>query len=380
MTRSTKVLLVMDVVESVRMMKQDGLVRRWQQLVEEAEQNVLPLHGGRIVKSLGDGLMLEFASAQSCVKSAFAVQYFSQRSNVGLRAEEQMHLRIGGHLASFVSDQHDIYGTDVNLTARFCTLAGPGEMVVTIELRDQINPPLDADIEDMGECYLKHVETPGHAYRVTPPWRAPTFTTLPADDTALRPTIVVIPFTARMSGTDDAVPGEILAEKIIRGSGALARRRDTLTGISTGIGALVASGHRHSDHKHVRYSSADPTRRPPVGPDYGAVTDQSQSLPGLLAAGTRGGSLVRLVGISVAAPQLARWVTNLRPPSGSIPPSQPDLQLKAAACCQSRTRVWRGSGRPHMHVLKNTHNGGIPVGVDTTLYRPPSPNQAANPS
>lgn len=114
------------------------------------------------------------------------------------------------------------------------------------------------------------------------------------------------------------------------GSGALVRRRGTLTGIATGTGALVASGYRHSDHKHVRYSSAGPTRGPRVGPDCGAVSDQSRSLPGLLAAGTRGGSVIRLVGTSIAAPQLARWVTNGRPPPGPVPPSQPDPQLEGS--------------------------------------------------
>src|SRR2546428_5265252 len=113
MNRSTKVLLVMDVVESVRLMEldQDGFVQRWQQLVLQAEQHILPLHGGRIVKSLGDGLMLEFANAQSCVKAAFALQQFSQQANTGLQPEQQMHLRMGGHLAEFVTDKHDIYGT-----------------------------------------------------------------------------------------------------------------------------------------------------------------------------------------------------------------------------------------------------------------------------
>ena len=216
--RSTKVLLVMDVVESVRLMEQDedGFVRRWQQLVQHAEQ-ILPLHGGRIVKSLGDGLMLEFASSQGCVKAAFALQHFSLQANTGMRSEHQMHLRMGGHLASFVTDQHDIYGTDVNLTARFCTLARPNEIVVSAELRDQLVPALDADVEDMGECYLKHVEKPLHAYRIAPPGKTPTFVSLPADDAELRPTIAVIPFTARTSGTDDAVLGEILAEEIIAG-------------------------------------------------------------------------------------------------------------------------------------------------------------------
>ena len=215
----------MDVVESVRIMEQDqdGFVQRWQQLVEQAEQRVLPLHEGRIVKSLGDGLMLEFSSAQSCAKAAFALQHYSRQINAGLLPARQMHLRMGGHLASFVTDHHDIYGTDVNLTARFCTLAGPNEVVISAELRDQLVPGLDADIEDMGECYLRHVEKPVHAYRLAPPGKAPTFAGLPADDTELRPTIAVIPFTAHTSGPEDAVLGEILAEEIIA---ALSRTPD----------------------------------------------------------------------------------------------------------------------------------------------------------
>lgn len=171
MHRHTKVLLVMDVVESVRLMEQDqdSFVQRWQQLVQHAEQKILPRQGGRIVKSLGDGLMLEFANAQSCVKAAFTLQHLSQQANVGWRPEQQMHLRMGAHLASFVTDQHDIYGTDVNLTVRFCTLAGPNDMVISAELRDLLVPGLDADIEDLGECYLKHVEKPIHVYSIAPP-------------------------------------------------------------------------------------------------------------------------------------------------------------------------------------------------------------------
>lgn len=217
MNRSTKVLLVMDVVESVRIMEQDqdGFVRRWQQLVQQAEQQILPLHGGRIVKSLGDGLMLEFASAQGCVKAAFALQHFSQLANADQPPEQQMHLRMGGHLASFVTDQHDIYGTDVNLTARFCTLAGPGEVVVSAELRDQLTALLDADIEDMGECYLKHVKEPVRAYRVGPAGQAPVIPASDAVPTDFRPTVAVIPFEARSNEPEHFVIGELIADGII---------------------------------------------------------------------------------------------------------------------------------------------------------------------
>jgi TolB-like protein len=194
---------------------QDGFVRRWQQLVEEAEQNVLPRHGGRIVKSLGDGLMLEFASAQGCVKAAFDLHSFTRQANRGVRPEHQMHLRMGGHLASFVTDQHDIYGTDVNLTSRVSTLAGPGETVVTADMRDQLAPLLDADVEDLGECHLKHVKEPVRAYRVGPPGDAPIVPPGNAVELNLRPTIAVIPFAMRSNEPGHELLGEALADEVI---------------------------------------------------------------------------------------------------------------------------------------------------------------------
>lgn len=217
MHRSTKVLLVMDVVESVRLMEQDehDFVQRWQQLVQQAEQQILPLHGGRIVKSLGDGLMLEFANAQGGVRAAFALQQFSQQANAGLRPAQHMHLRMGGHLASFVTDQHDIYGTDVNLTARFATLAGPGELVVSADLRDCLTAGLDADIEDLGECHLKHVKEPVQAYRVGPAGHDPVVHASDAAPPDFRPTVAVIPFEARSNEPEHFVIGELVADGII---------------------------------------------------------------------------------------------------------------------------------------------------------------------
>ncbi len=216
MTRSTKVLLVMDVVESVRLMEQDedDFVRRWQQLVQHAEQ-ILPLHGGRIVKSLGDGLMLEFASAQGCAQAGFAMQHFSRLANSSYAPQQQLHLRMGGHLAEFVTDKHDIYGTDVNLTARFCTLAGPGEIVVTDDLRDCLTAELDADIEDLGECHLKHVENTVRAYRIGPAGHASVIAPSTPENTDFRPTIAVIPFEARSNEPEHFVIGELIADGII---------------------------------------------------------------------------------------------------------------------------------------------------------------------
>jgi adenylate cyclase len=208
--------MVVDVVESVRLMEHDehDFVQRWHYFVEQTRA-LLPLHGGRMRKSLGDGLMLEFDNAQSCIKSAFGLQELCQAGNRDRPPELHMHLRAGGHLCEFVADEYDIYGSDVNLTARITTLAGPAETVITAGLRDQLTAGLDADIEDLGECHLKHVKEPIRAYRVGPVGHersVPAQNAAPAD---FRPTIAVIPFEARSNEPEHFVIGELIADGII---------------------------------------------------------------------------------------------------------------------------------------------------------------------
>lgn len=215
--RQLKVLMVMDVVESVRLMEQDedDFVARWQSLVGQAERVLLPLHGGRVVKSLGDGLMLEFNNALGCIRAGFGLQQLAAQANQDRGAEQQLHLRIGAHLTGFVADKHDIYGTGVNLTARIAGLAGPGEFVITAELRDRLAPNLDADIEDLGDCFLKHVAEPVRVYRVGPPGHQPVIAPGQAVQADLRPTIAIIPFAMRSSEPGQEMLGEALADEVI---------------------------------------------------------------------------------------------------------------------------------------------------------------------
>jgi adenylate cyclase len=215
--RHTKVLMVMDVVESVRLMEvdEDDFVARWQALVAQVELQVLPLHGGRIVKSLGDGLMLEFADAQSCMKAGFAIQDICALRESSQPASHRMHLRIGAHHAGFVSDRHDIYGSDVNLTSRVATLAGPGEIVATAQLRDQLVAGLDADVQDLGECFLKHVALPIRAFRVSPLGQARVSILERPVLEDLRPTLAVIPFTTSTNEPGNELLGEALADEVI---------------------------------------------------------------------------------------------------------------------------------------------------------------------
>ena len=246
--RHTKVLMVIDVVESVRLMEQDedGFVRRWHDFVRQAEQRLLPLHGGRLVKSLGDGLMLEFADARSCLKTAFALQDLSQTGNESAPQDQWMHLRAGAHLAEFVADHHDIYGSDVNLTARIATLAGPGEVVISAELRDRLTAGLDADVEDMGECHLKHVKEPVRAYRVGQIGQARVVPVSAGVQLDLRPTVAVIPFAVRTAEPGHEMLGEALADEVIA---ALSRTSElhVISRLSTTV-----FRERHGDVEEIR--------------------------------------------------------------------------------------------------------------------------------
>ena len=115
-----RTVLVVDVVESVRLIEEDedGTVRRWRQLVDRVAHEVLPAHGGRLVKSLGDGMMLEFPGIEAAVKTAFAVHRACEGVNDGVAPTRRILLRMGVHVGQLIADEHDVYGRSVNLAAR----------------------------------------------------------------------------------------------------------------------------------------------------------------------------------------------------------------------------------------------------------------------
>jgi len=206
-----------------------------------------------MVKSLGDGMLLEFPHVQPAVASAFAIQRMCADANVDVPSGRQMLLRIGGHVGELISDAHDVYGRGVNLAARLTTLAGPGEIVVSSAVRDELTLAVDADIEDLGDCYLKHVQQPVRAYRVGPPGVRPVIEPGRAASPELRPTIAVIPFDARASQPEHQVLGEVLADEIIA---TLSRTADmhVISRLSTTVfRGRTASLAEVAAHLHANY-------------------------------------------------------------------------------------------------------------------------------
>jgi adenylate cyclase len=212
-----RAVIVVDIVESVRLVEQDesGIIARWFGFVERVKTQVLPECEGRLVKTLGDGMLLDFGDVRGAVSAALRIQQICDLDNAEYPPERQILLRIGMEVSDVIVEKEDVHGRGVNLAARLMSLAGPGEIVVSQHVRDRLTSTLDAEIEDLGECFLRHVKEPVRAYRIGPPHdRKSRKSHMSLDDWG--PSIAVIPFTPRQIAKEHYIIGEMLAEEIIR--------------------------------------------------------------------------------------------------------------------------------------------------------------------
>ncbi len=217
-SRAVRTLLVIDVVESTRLSEQneEGAVQRWLALIRQIGNQILPQHHGRMVKDLGDGALFTFEAPLPAVSAAFAMQQVANRGNDGLPPDQHMLLRIGIDVGDVFLNQENVFGRSAIIAQRLSTLAGPGETVVSAAVREQITPMLDADIEDLGACFVKHLTQPLRAYRIGPPGRHRLLPRWGAFG-EMTPAIAVVPFFTHDSDPVHCLVGEVLAEEIIRG-------------------------------------------------------------------------------------------------------------------------------------------------------------------
>ena len=189
-------------------------VSRWDAIVDDVASDVLPGHGGRLLQSQHQGLLLGFGRVQHAAQAAFDIKRLCENANAGMPKSPPIQLRMGMQVGELIADHPDASGSGLNLASRLTTLAGPGEIVVSAEVRDQLTPVLDADIEDLGECFVKPATHPVRAYRVGPPGPRPVIEPSTSSD-ELRPTIAVIPFASRSEEARHQVLGEIFADEMI---------------------------------------------------------------------------------------------------------------------------------------------------------------------
>ncbi len=215
-----RVILVVDWVESVRQMAMDEVrgIACWRAFVDRVRADVLPRTKGSLVKSLGDGLMLTFSHESQALVAAFALVRHAQAAS-GASLGIDLSLRIGVHAGDVQADDLDIYGNAANLAARLATVGGPGQIIVSAAVRDQLVDAVDGHLVDLGDCYLKHIERPVQAFRVEPAiaFALPTHDRPMADaihPPTSRSTLAVVPFVCHQGEAAHVALGDLMADGI----------------------------------------------------------------------------------------------------------------------------------------------------------------------
>jgi adenylate cyclase len=166
--RRLAAILAADVVGYSRLMGTDevGTLRALKAIRRELANPAIADHHGRVVKTTGDGILIEFGSVVDAVACAVSIQRAMIARNTSVAEDKQIVFRIGINLGDIIIDEGDIHGDGVNVAARLETLAQPGGIWVSKAARDQVRDKLDISFEDLGEQQLKNITRPVRVYRV----------------------------------------------------------------------------------------------------------------------------------------------------------------------------------------------------------------------
>jgi adenylate cyclase len=170
-------------------------------------------HHGRIVKTTGDGALVEFASAVDAVRCAMEIQCVMAERNAAIPEDRRIEFRMGINVGDVIIDEGDIYGDGVNIAARVETLASPVAICLSENAYQQIKGKLTLDVSDMGEQQLKNIVQPVRVYRVRLDATTATLTPALPD----KPSIAVLPFANMSGGPEQEYFVDGIVEDIITG-------------------------------------------------------------------------------------------------------------------------------------------------------------------
>jgi len=184
--RRLAAILCADVAGYSRLMGSDeeGTLATLKSDRRELIDPLITQHRGRIFKTTGDGMLIEFASVVDAVRCAVVIRQGMEDRNANRPETERIRFRIGINLGDVIHDEGDIFGDGVNIAARLQTLAAPGEICVSASVREQVGEKLPIGFTDMGRHGVKNIARPVHIYRVAK--RAKPRTDLP-DEAATAP-------------------------------------------------------------------------------------------------------------------------------------------------------------------------------------------------
>jgi len=199
--RRLAAILAADVAGYSRLMGADeeGTLARLKAHRRELIDPKITEHCGRIVKTTGDGLLVEFASPVEAVRCAGEIQKAMREREGSLPADERIEMRVGINLGDVIIDEDDVYGDGVNIAARLEALADPGSVVISSAVFEQVRDRVPDSFEDLGDQQVKNIARPVRVYRLAPlstPASLMAMSPLPLPD---KPSIAVLPF-ANLSG------------------------------------------------------------------------------------------------------------------------------------------------------------------------------------
>lgn len=169
-TRRLAAILVADVVGYSRLMRADdeGTLNRLQSHRAELIDPAIALHHGRLVKTMGDGLLVEFPSIVDALRCAIQWQDGMRRCNAGIAEDMRIVFRIGINLGDVIVEDEDIHGDGVNVAARLEGLAKPGTICISRAARDQVRDRFPFKFDNLGELRVKNIARPVQAFLLTP--------------------------------------------------------------------------------------------------------------------------------------------------------------------------------------------------------------------
>ncbi len=179
----------------------------------EVLETVIGLHGGRIVKTMGDGLLAEFGSVVNAVSAAAAIQARLAARNRDLPAEGRFDFRIGVHVGDVVAEGDDILGDGVNVAARLEAEADPGGVMISARAHDDVEGKTGLAFEDRGERVLKGVSRPVRVFALA--GGAGPVAAVAAPSLPDKPSLAVLPFVNMSSESEQEYFADGLTEDII---------------------------------------------------------------------------------------------------------------------------------------------------------------------